>query len=109
MMCTNLRITAPIITPFGLPRAASRAANVWNTSLHRIAVIAGQYSAARTRAAFLSEPSHRIQFVYVPKYTSWLNQIEIWFSIVGATGAQARQLQFSRGVARAHSRVYCLR
>ena len=35
-----------------------------------------------TRAAFLSDPNHRIRFVYVPKHTSWLNQIEIWFSIL---------------------------
>ena len=35
-----------------------------------------------TRAAFLSDPTHRIQFVYVPKHTSWLNQVEIWFSIL---------------------------
>lgn len=35
-----------------------------------------------TRAAFLSDPSHRIRFVYVPKHTSWLNQIECWFSIL---------------------------
>jgi hypothetical protein len=35
-----------------------------------------------TRAAFLSDASHRIQFVYVPKHTSWLNQVEIWFSIL---------------------------
>lgn len=35
-----------------------------------------------TRAAFLSDPDHRIQFVYVPKHTSWLNQVEIWFSIL---------------------------
>jgi len=35
-----------------------------------------------SRAAFLSDPSHRIQFVYVPKHTSWLNQIEIWLSIL---------------------------
>jgi transposase len=35
-----------------------------------------------SRAAFLSNPAHRIQFVYVPKHTSWLNQIEIWFSIL---------------------------
>ena len=36
----------------------------------------------KTRAAFLSDPTHRIRFVYVPKHTSWLNQIEIWFSIL---------------------------
>ena len=35
-----------------------------------------------TRAAFLSDPTHRIQFVYVPKHTSWLNHVEIWFSIL---------------------------
>lgn len=36
-----------------------------------------------TRQAFLSERSHRIRFVYLPKHTSWLNQIEIIFGIVG--------------------------
>ncbi len=35
-----------------------------------------------TRATFLSDETHRIRFVYVPKHTSWLNQIEIWFSIL---------------------------
>lgn len=35
-----------------------------------------------TRAAFLSDPAHRIQFVYLPKHTSWLNQVELWFSIL---------------------------
>lgn len=35
-----------------------------------------------TRAAFLSDESHRIRFVYIPKHTSWLNQIECWFSIL---------------------------
>lgn len=35
-----------------------------------------------TRAQFLSDPSHRIYFTYTPKHTSWLNQVEIWFSIL---------------------------
>jgi len=35
-----------------------------------------------TRAAFLSDADHRIRFVYTPKHTSWLNQIEIWFSVL---------------------------
>ena len=35
-----------------------------------------------TRKAFLSDASHQIRFVYVPKHTSWLNQIECWFSIL---------------------------
>ena len=35
-----------------------------------------------TRADFLSDATHRIRFVYIPKHTSWLNQIECWFSIL---------------------------
>ena len=42
----------------------------------------GVLKSLTSRAAFLSEVAHRIQFVYVPKHTSWLNQVEIWFSIL---------------------------
>ncbi len=35
-----------------------------------------------SRKAFLEDESHRIRFIYTPKHTSWLNQVEIWFSIL---------------------------
>jgi transposase len=35
-----------------------------------------------TRRAFLSDPTHRIRLVYLPKHSSWLNQIEIIFGII---------------------------
>jgi putative transposase len=35
-----------------------------------------------TRAAFLADDQHPVYFIYTPKHCSWLNQIEIWFSIL---------------------------
>jgi hypothetical protein len=35
-----------------------------------------------TRAEFLSDVSHRIRFRSTPKHTSWLNHIELWFSLL---------------------------
>lgn len=36
----------------------------------------------KTREDFLTRRQHRLRFIYTPKHCSWLNQIEIWFSIL---------------------------
>lgn len=36
----------------------------------------------KTRMEYLSNPEHKVIFHYTPKHASWLNQIEIWFSIL---------------------------
>ena len=42
----------------------------------------GHMKAMASRRTFLQSPTHRIRFLYTPKHTSWLNQIELWFSIL---------------------------
>ena len=42
----------------------------------------GILKSVASRRIFLSDVSHRIRFVYLPKHTSWLNQVEIVFGVV---------------------------
>jgi transposase len=43
----------------------------------------GILGSAKSRREFLTDPRHRIRFVFIPKHSSWLNQIEVVFGIIG--------------------------
>ncbi len=42
----------------------------------------GILQSMESRAAFLHASTHKVVFYYTPKHASWMNQVEIWLSIL---------------------------
>ena len=42
----------------------------------------GILASVKSRSEFLNDSRHLVVFHYTPKHCSWLNQIEIWFSLL---------------------------
>lgn len=65
----------------GLVRLVARLCGIDEQSLGKKGK-SGVLKSLSSRKKFLEDPSHRVRFVYTPKHSSWLNQVEIWFSIL---------------------------
>jgi DDE superfamily endonuclease len=60
----------------------SRQACAVLAALNGLAFDPRRLSTGAERRAFLTDPEHAYRFVYAPKHGSWLNQVELWFSVL---------------------------
>jgi transposase len=69
-----------------LVRLIARLEGVEETTLGDKKKRRGILGSVPSRQAFLNDPQRRIRFVYTPKHSSWLNQVEVIFGIVKRRG-----------------------
>jgi hypothetical protein len=51
--------------------------------LCRVPFVAAELRTGPQRRTFLTEPTHKHVFHFTPTHGSWLNQVELWFSVLG--------------------------
>jgi hypothetical protein len=51
--------------------------------LCQVAFVARELRTGQQRRTFLTDPSHKHVFHFTPTHGSWLNQVELWFSVLG--------------------------
>lgn len=71
-------------THYGEPivRAIAKRLGIDESTLGDKSKRTGILGSVASRKAFLTDPSHRLRFVFIPKHSSWLNQIEMIFGVI---------------------------
>jgi transposase len=71
-------------THYGEPivRAIAKQLGIDESTLGNKKKRQGILGSVTSRKAFLTDPSHRIRFLFIPKHSSWLNQIEMMFGVI---------------------------